>query len=93
MVQCADRLSIQAEDARNVGQRSPNSLNLFPAVLNINAQDPTPSCSKRNIIDRVIAVILPATFVKLQKLTNGAKVVLGYSHISPLLSKSSSVDQ
>ncbi|KAE8292755.1 G0/G1 switch protein 2 G0S2-like protein [Larimichthys crocea] len=53
MVQCADRLSIQAEDARNVGQRSPNSLNLFPAVLNINAQDPTPSCSKRNIIDRL----------------------------------------
>lgn len=31
-VQREDRLFIQTEGARNMGQRSPNSLNLFPAV-------------------------------------------------------------
>ncbi len=49
--------------------------------------------SKKNIIDSVIIVILPATQICAPKLTNRGKVVLEFSHISPLQSKSSNVDQ
>lgn len=77
--QCGDRLSIQADEGRNVGQRSPNSLNLFPAVTNVNAPESEQSCSDKNITDDVIIDTFPAKFMetpkKKKKKKDGGKVV------------------
>lgn len=65
--QCGDRLSIQADEGRNVGQRSPNSLNLFPAVTNVNAPESEQSCSDKNITDDVNIDTFPAKFMETPK--------------------------
>lgn len=80
--QCGDRLSIQADEGRNVGQRSPNSLNLFPAVANVNAPESEQSCLERNITDGVIIVTLPVCGNSKKKGGKGCPLILPHLIVS-----------